>query len=41
MLEKDKLERIRRVVSHNGGEILSENFMDDDVLLRVKKIERL
>jgi len=38
IVEKDKLEKIRKVVSHNCGEVLSETPMDDDIRLRVIKI---
>ena len=40
ILEKDKLEKIRQVITHNGGEIISENFLDEDVSLRVQKIQQ-
>ena len=40
ILEKDKLEKIRRVIAHNGGKIISEIFLDEDVSLMVRKIEQ-
>ena len=35
IIEKNKLEKIKKVISHNGGEILEETHMDNDVQLKV------
>ena len=40
ILEKDKLEKIKKVVSHNGGEVVLETFLDNDVRLKVKKVSK-
>ena len=40
ILERDKLENIRKVISHNQGEVLSETFVENDVRMRVKKSGR-
>jgi hypothetical protein len=37
ILEKDKLEKIRKVIAHNGGEVVVEAFLNGDVRLKVKK----
>ena len=37
IVEKDKLEKIHIVVSHNGGRVVSETAVDNDVRIRVKK----
>jgi len=37
ILEADKLDRIRRVISHNGGEVLEETHVGSDVRMRVRK----
>jgi hypothetical protein len=36
-VEREKLENIRKVVSHNQGEVLLETFVENDVRIRVKK----
>jgi hypothetical protein len=40
ILESEKLAKIRKVVSHNGGRVLSETYLEDGVRLRVEKIEQ-
>jgi hypothetical protein len=40
ILEKEKLENVRKVVSHNGGEVVSEISVDNDVRLEVRKASR-
>jgi hypothetical protein len=37
LLEKAKLDKIRKVVAHNGGRILEEIHLEDDVRLKVQK----
>lgn len=37
ILEADKLDRIRRVVEHNGGEVVSETPEDGDVRVKVRR----
>ena len=37
IVEREKLENIRKVVSHNRGEVLLETFMENDVRLKVIK----
>ena len=38
ILEKEKLENIKKVISHNSGEVLEETFLDNDVRIKVKKV---
>ena len=38
ILEKDKLEKIKKVVNHNGGEVIQEIPMGEDVRLKVRKL---
>ncbi|MBW1701950.1 MAG: hypothetical protein JRJ50_07450, partial [Deltaproteobacteria bacterium] len=38
ILEREKLENIRKVISHNEGEVLSETFVDNDVRIKVRKL---
>jgi hypothetical protein len=41
IIEKEKLEKIRRVVFHNKGEVLSETVVDnDDVRIKIRKISK-
>ncbi len=40
ILERDKLEKIKKVVARNGGEVVTETAMENDVQLRVKKVAR-
>jgi hypothetical protein len=35
MIEADKLDNIRRVIAHNGGEVIAEIRTGEDVRLRV------
>ena len=37
ILEKDKLEKIRKVIAHNGGEVVVQTFLYGDVRLKVRK----
>jgi hypothetical protein len=37
-LEKDKYNNIKKVIDHNGGTIIEERSLDNDIHLRVKKI---
>ena len=37
MIEAEKLDKIRRVIAHNGGEVTVESRLGDDVRLRVIK----
>jgi hypothetical protein len=37
IVERDKTEKVRRVVSHNNGEIIFEEVEQDDVHMGVKK----
>jgi len=37
ILEREKLEKISRVINHNGGKIISRKLINDDVQLRVGK----
>jgi hypothetical protein len=37
MIEADKLDKIRRVIAHNGGEVIGESRVGEDVRLRVSK----
>jgi hypothetical protein len=33
----DKLDRVRRVIAHNGGKVVEEDRVDEDVQVRVTK----
>jgi hypothetical protein len=37
MIEADKLDKIRRVIGHNGGKVIGESRVGGDVRLRVSK----
>jgi len=37
ILEKDKLNKIKKVISHNGGRVVLKTSVDSDVRLRVEK----
>lgn len=39
MVERDKLVKIRKVISHNQGEVVSEAFMENDVRIKVRKAQ--
>ena len=36
ILERNQLEKIKRVVARNGGEVVTETPMENDVQLRVR-----
>jgi hypothetical protein len=38
IVEKDKLEKIRKVIAHNNGEVLSQVASGDDVVIKVRKL---
>jgi hypothetical protein len=38
ILERDKYEKIKLVINHNGGVIVSEYDMDNDIQLKVEKV---
>jgi hypothetical protein len=38
IVEKDKLEKIRKVIAHNNGEVLSEVASGDDIVIKVRKM---
>lgn len=38
ILEKYKLEKIRKVIAHNGGEVVGETVLNDGVRLKVQKV---
>jgi len=37
IVESDKLEKVRKVVFHNHGEVVSESPMGTDVRVRIRK----
>ncbi len=37
IVEREKLENIRKVVSCNQGKVLSETFVENDVRIKVRK----
>jgi len=41
ILEADKLERIRKIVTCNGGEVISEKAIEGGVRVKVVKIEKI
>jgi hypothetical protein len=38
ILEKEKLLKIRKVIAHNNGEVLSEEASGNDIVIRVRKL---
>jgi hypothetical protein len=38
ILEREKLEKIQKVIQHNQGEVISQDFENGDVLMQVGKI---
>jgi hypothetical protein len=38
ILEKEKLLKIRKVIAHNNGEVLSEEALGNDIVIRVRKL---
>ena len=38
ILERDKLEKIKKIVARNGGEAVTETAMENDVQLSVMKV---
>jgi len=40
ILEKYKLEKIRKVIAHNGGKVVGESHLEDDVRLKVRKMSQ-
>jgi len=41
IIEKEKRDKIRRVVFHNDGEVLSETVVDnDDLRIKIRKIAK-
>lgn len=39
MIEADKLDKVKRVIAHNGGEVVGESRVGEDIRLRVSKCE--
>jgi len=40
ILEREKLENIRKVIAHNQGEVLEQTFVGSDVQMKVKKLDQ-
>jgi hypothetical protein len=40
IFEKDKLDKIRKVIAHNHGEVVSETYSDKDIIMKVRKVNR-
>jgi hypothetical protein len=38
ILEKEKLLKIRKVIAHNNGEVLSEAASGNDMVIKVRKL---
>jgi len=38
ILEREKLDNIKKVIAHNQGEILEEKFVGSDVQMKVRKV---
>jgi hypothetical protein len=38
IVEKEKGEKIKRVIAHNGGEVVDERAEQEDVRMRVRRI---
>ena len=38
IVEKEKLEKIKKVIAHNNGEVLEQTFSDNDICLKVRKV---
>jgi hypothetical protein len=39
IVEKDKAEKIKRVVAHNDGEVVDEATVDGDVRFKIRKLQ--
>jgi len=37
IIEADKLDKVKRVIAHNGGQVLWENRVGEEVRVRVTK----
>jgi len=37
IIEVDKIEKVKRVIAHNDGEVVGENRVGEDVHVRVSK----
>lgn len=38
IVEKDKVDKVKRVVAHNDGEVVNETAEKEDVRMRVRRI---
>ena len=39
IVEKDKVDKVKRVVAHNDGEVVDETSEQQDVRMRVRRIK--
>jgi hypothetical protein len=37
IIERDKVDKIRRVIAHNDGEVINETPFQEDLLMKVRK----
>lgn len=38
IVEKDKVDKVKRVIAHNDGEVIAERADQEDVRMRVRRI---
>ena len=38
IVEKDKVDKIKRVIAHNDGEVVGETPVEEDVRINVRKL---
>jgi hypothetical protein len=39
IVEKDKVEKIKRVIAHNDGTVVEETPFEEDVRFKIRKLE--
>ena len=39
IVEKDKVEKIKRVIAHNDGEVVHEATVEGDVRFKIRKLQ--
>jgi hypothetical protein len=37
IIESEKLEKVKKVIFHNDGEVVSETPVDDDIRVKIRK----
>jgi hypothetical protein len=41
IVEKDKVDKVKRVIAHNDGEVIGEAPVQGDVRIKVRKLKNL